>query len=232
MRHPWIRTGAALLTLAVVPSCSDDDDQSAATTAERADPPTTPAGDASPEDVAMAFLDAYGSYDADQALTYLTDQALAEMSGTPAGASTRDELRLMLALFEAQGYKETITGCEPPAESSSGTTVSCGYDFHGVRSDEMGLGPYSDNYWELTVRDGKIVAAADTIAFATNGFSDQVWEPFADWVATTYPDDVARMYTGEQTSFRLTEQSVQLWDQRSREYANEVGQSADEGTSP
>lgn len=97
----------------------------------------------------MAFLDAYGAFDADQAMTYLTDEALVAMWGTP------ESLRLELALLEAQGYKETITGCQPLADSSPGTTVRCSYDFHGIRSDEMGLGPYSDNHWELTVHDGK-----------------------------------------------------------------------------
>lgn len=53
-----------------------------------------------------------------------------------------------------------------------------------------------------------------------NRFSEQVWEPFAEWVATRYPDDVVRMYdSGSQTDFRLSEQSIQLWKQHSREYA-------------
>lgn len=136
-------------------------------------------------------------------------------------------------MLEAQGYVQTITGSESQGDSSSGTEVRCAYDFHGIRSDEIGLGPYSDNYWDLTVRDGTIVSAANTVAFTTNGFSQQMWEPFAEWVATKYPDDVLRMYdSGEQTNLRLTEESVQLWEQRSREYAQEVGQSTEEGTSP
>ena len=47
--------------------------------------------------------------------------------------------------------------------------------------------------WELTVRDGAIASATNMIAFTTNGFSEQVSEPFADWVATTYPDHVMRV---------------------------------------
>jgi hypothetical protein len=223
MRQPWIRTGAALLTLAVVASCADDDQTASTTASDQTEPPSTPAGDASPEEVAMGFLDAYGAFDADQAVGYLTDDAIAEMSGSAGGANTRDEFRLELALLEAQGYKQTITGCDPPADSS-GTTVRCYYDFHAIRSDEMGLGPYSDNYWEFTVRDRNIASATNTIAFATNGFSEQVWEPFAEWVATTYPDDVVRMYDSEsQTDFRLSEESVRLWEQRSREYAAAQG---------
>jgi len=206
-----------------------DDDQTPSPPVATAAPTTTVAP---PMDVAVGFLDAYGAFDADRALTYLTADAVAEMSGSAAGANTQEEFRLELALLEASGYEHTITGCELPGDSAFGTGVRCGYDFHGIRSDEIGLGPYSDNYWDLTVRDGKIVAAANTIAFMTNGFSEQVWEPFADWVATTYPDDVPKMYTGVRTNFQLTEESVQLWDQRSREYALEVMQGTETGTSP
>jgi hypothetical protein len=233
MRRARIRTGAVLLALAVVASCSDDDQSAATTTSERTDPPTTPAGDASPEDVAMGFLDAYGAFDADRAMSYLTDEAIAEMSGSAAGANTREEFRLELALLEAGGYEHTISGCEQHGDSTSGVDVRCAYDFHAIRSDEIGLGPYSDNYWDLTVLDGTIVSAANTIAYMANGFSQQMWEPFAHWIATKYPDDVLRMYDSfGQTNSRLTEESVQLWEERSRQYAQEVGQSAPASTSP
>jgi hypothetical protein len=184
-------------------------------------PTTTDPAATAAEQIARDFLAAYAAFDADRALSYLTDAAVATTAGRPSGANTRDEFRLELALLEAQGYSETITGCEPRADSSSGTTVRCSYDFHGIRSDEMGLGPYSDNYWELTVRDGIIVSATNNIADATNGFSEQVWTPFAEWVAATYPDDVVTMYaSGSQTDFRLSAESIRLWEQRSREYVD------------
>ena len=59
-----------------------------------------------------------------------------------------------------------------------------------------------------------------------------MWGPFAQWIATTYPDDVPKMYTAGQTNTQLTEESIQLWEQRSREYAQEVRQSTETGTSP
>ena len=221
-RWPIIAAAAAAVVAVVVGGlvlAARDDDEPQIPAGPSTVAPDTPA--AAAEQIARDFLAAYGAFDADQAMTYLTDEALAGMSGSAAGANTRDEFRLELALLEAQGYKQTITGCEPPADSSSRTTARCSYDFHGIRSDEMGLGPYSGNYWDLTVRDGKIVSAMNTIAFATNGFSEQVWEPFAEWVATTYPDDVMRMYdSGSQTEFRLSEESVQLSEQRSREYVD------------
>ena len=51
-----------------------------------------------------------------------------------------------------------------------------------------------------------------------------MWEPFAGWVSTTHPKDAAVMYTDESHSnVRLTEESVRLWDARTREYVEKVG---------
>jgi hypothetical protein len=44
---------------------------------------------------------------------------------------------------------------------------------HAIRSDEIGLGPHTGNYWDLTVRDGKIVSAQREVEFMT-GFEDQI----------------------------------------------------------
>ena len=50
-----------------------------------------------------------------------------------------------------------------------------------------------------------------------------MWEPFADWVRTTYPEDGAVMYEGDYTDFQLSRESIRLWEQRTREYVEEVG---------
>jgi hypothetical protein len=95
------------------------------------------------------------------------------------------------------GYKQTINGCEQVGNSESGLSLRCAFEMDAGGSDEIGLGPYTGNYWRLTVRDGKIVSARRDIAFMTNGFSDQIWEPFAEWVSVEHPDDVLAMYTDE-----------------------------------
>ena len=60
---------------------------------------------------------------------------------------------------------------------------------------------------------------------SSSAFSPQVWEPFADWVSTTHPDDAAVMYQDATlSSVRLTEKSIRLWEQRTREYVKEVNQ--------
>jgi hypothetical protein len=176
------------------------------------------------ETVAREFLNAVGSFDADRAISYLTKDAIAPGVGEE-GWDTPEALRLSLAHYRAQGYKETIKDCEQTGNSASGVSLVCAFDMHGIRSDEIGLGPYTDNHWALTVRDGKIVSAIHVIAFTSNGFSTQMWGPFADWVTAEHPDDVLTMYNdGTKTMQRVTEDSNRLWEQRTAEYVAVVKQ--------
>jgi hypothetical protein len=169
------------------------------------------------EEIARGFLDAYVAFDADRGITYLTDDAVAE------AFDSAEALRLELAFFEAQPYKQMILDCEQQDETAAGISVRCPFDFHAIRSDEIGLGPYGDNYWDLTVRDGKIVSAENTLAVMTNGFSQEMWEPFARWVSDEYPEDAAVMYSdGSHGQAQISEESMRLWEQRSREYVQAV----------
>ena len=103
------------------------------------------------------------------------------------------------------------------------TTVVCAFDFHGIRSEEIGRGPFSGSDFTITVRDGKISRAS--MSWDIEKFSPQMWEPFADWVSTTYPEDAAVMYQDATLgNFRLTEESIRLWEQHTRGYVEEVGQ--------
>lgn len=171
------------------------------------------------ETVARDFLDAYGRFDTDTALTYLTDDALVQAFDTPEG------FRLELAYHRAHGYKQTIGDCSKDGDSAWRVSVTCTLDLHGVRSDEIGLGPYQGSYWYFTVRDGKIVSVELDISGGPSGFGDQVWGPFAAWVTDEHPDDVLAMYTDEsQTTHRVSEDSVRLWALRTAEYATVVKQ--------
>ncbi len=171
--------------------------------------------------VAGEFLDAVGSFDADSAISYLTDDAIAQ------GWNTPEQLRLDFAYNRAVGYKQTMIGayCAHMGNSESGVSLDCAFEMDASGSDEIGLGPYPGNYWRLTVRDGKIVSARRDIAYMTNGFSDQIWEPFAEWVSVEHPDDVLAMYTDESQGMqRLTEDSIRLWERRTAEYVAVVTQ--------
>jgi hypothetical protein len=187
--------------------------------ADPAQNPTQNPAQVQAETVARDFLDAYGRFDADTALTYLTDDAVVEAFDTP------ELLRLEFAWRRAQGSKQTIRDCSKEGDSAWLVSVTCTFDLHSVRSDEIGLGPYEGNFWYLTVRDGKIVSAEVDTSFGPSGFGDQVWRPFAAWVTDQHPDDVLAMYTDEsQTTHRDSEDSVRLWEQRTAEYATVVKQ--------
>lgn len=115
-------------------------------------------------------------------------------------------------ILETRSGDGTTTGPGP----ASAAALRCPFVFHTIRSDELGLGPFSGSCFQLTVRGGEIVRASRT--WETREFSPQVLEPFATWVSKRYPQDAAVMYTG--SGVRLTEELVRVWEKRSREYVD------------
>jgi hypothetical protein len=169
------------------------------------------------EGVATGFLEAYGAFDVEQARTYLADNA------TIASMSAQDDLRLLISYLEATGYKQILHSCEGVGNSAA--TIRCTFDFHALRSGEIGRGPFGGSSFDLVVHDGKIVRA--TQSWEIEKFSPQMWEPFAKWVSTAHPKDAAMMYQDENhTSVRLTEESIRLWERHTRGYVEEVGRNS------
>ena len=173
---------------------------------------------AAAEDVARGFLDAYVTGDADRALTHLADDLIVSEWGSA------EEFRREIAWNEAARFKLIINDCEQlDGDTADGITVRCGFDFHEFGSDAIGLGPYGDNYWDFTVRDGQIVSAPRELAVFENGSSDEMWAPFANWISTAHPDDVLIMYADStQTNGRTTDDALQRWEQRTEEYVQAV----------
>ena len=100
-------------------------------------------------------------------------------------------------MAQAQHFYETVTGCENQGESGDRCELSVAPSTSTrIRSDEIGRGPFTDNQWALTIRNGKITSANATWAFLTNGFSAEIWQPFQAWVASTHPEDLPAMYLG------------------------------------
>lgn len=178
------------------------------------------------EEVATSFVEAFGAFDAEQAVSYLGADAdisaLISSVGAQGVEGTPEEFRLLLSLLEASGYEQTLNSCEELGSSASGTGVSCTFGYHNFGSDEIGRGPFSGSSFFLTVRDGEIVQAR--MDFGIEEFSPQMWEPFAAWVSKTYPEDAAVMYgDGTYSGMRLTEESIGLWERHTRAYVEEVG---------
>jgi hypothetical protein len=183
-----------------------------------ANPPTVNPSDKTAEDVATEFFEAQSAFDADRAIGYLADGTV--LSGF--GLDGIREFRLLMRFQEATGFKKILDSCEEAFSYVRGTVVRCTWDFHGIRSDEIGRGPYSGSYTEITVRDGEIVDVAEPIEISK--FGPQMWDPFAEWVSTNYPKDVAVMYKPDFSDYQLTPESIRLWEQHSREYVKAVKQ--------
>jgi hypothetical protein len=78
-------------------------------------------------------------------------------------------------------YQQILDPCEELGSSASDlTSFRCTYDFHSLRSDEIGPGPFSGSYFDLIVRDGEIADASGYLEIEE--FGNQMWEPFARWV--------------------------------------------------
>lgn len=219
--------GAALVVAGgiVLAACNDDSGPEAASTSSTpvaaSDMTVAAADPAIPADqLAREFADAYGAFDTDRALTYLTDDALATGEGNAGAWGSADDFRMAQAVEQAQGITQIVTGCETQGESSDGTNVRCAFDLHAYRSDEIGRGPYGDNYWDLVVRDGKITSATSTWAYLTNGLSNEMWTPLQAWVTRTHPEDLQTMYPVGDPA--ITEEYIQIWEERTREYAAAV----------
>lgn len=186
-----------------------------------ANPPTTVnPSDKSADDVARDFFLATSLSNEDRAISMLAEDV--NLYGY--GLEGIREFRLLMRLNEAMGLEEILDSCEESGSTSFSAVVRCTYDFQALGSDEIGRGPYSGSYDEFKVRhDGKIIDAFRYIEIAK--FSPQVWEPFAQWVSTNYPEDVVVMYDSQsQSDYRLTPESIRLWERHTSEYVKAVKQ--------
>lgn len=189
---------------------------------------TKPAQDGSTENreatavgVTDRFLTAFDAFDAEKAMSYVADGGDLGQFIDGQVPDDAEGMSLMVGWLEAMGYRELNTSCRATESTPTlGTTVVCTFDFHGIRSDEIGKGPFTDNTHTFVVRDSKIVYG--TISWNLDVFSPQMWEPFQDWVRENHPKDLDRMYIDGGANFRLTPRSIRLWEQRTQEWADEV----------
>ena len=181
----------------------------------KADPdPVTPERRA--EQTATAFIQAYGDFDREQAASYLADDAALAITTDELG---NDHWRNGNRWLEAVGAQVRLDQCDALWTSDVGTYVSCLFDLHALGSAELDRGPYTDNTFSMTVKDGEIVDVSMAMTPRTNGFSDEMWRPFAKWLSRTHPADVRVMYADPTLDYEaLTPRSIDQWRQRVQEY--------------
>jgi hypothetical protein len=173
--------------------------------------------------VTRQFLAAFRAFDAQKAMSYVADGANLSRLIDGQVPDDAEGMSLMVGWLEAMGYEELNTSCRATASTPAlGTTVLCDFDFHGIRSEAIGKGPFTGNTHTFILRDGKIVYG--TIDWNLDEFSPQMWEPFRDWVRENHRKDFDVMYIDNGGNFRLTPRSIRLWEQRTQEWAAGVAQ--------
>lgn len=183
--------------------------------ADRAEP--QPAVPISPKQVATEYVQALAAYDMPRAESYFSaDPALKLWGGAPTDLTA---WRAAQAWNRAVGFEMNPGPCQE--ESTTGPqsiTFRCPYAYHGLGSKELGLGPYDGSSYLVTVQDGTVTATDDQFAYANNGYSGEIWEPFLAWVTTNYPRDVDVMYTDGGATQATTDESNALWHQHLIQY--------------
>jgi hypothetical protein len=163
-----------------------------------------------------AFYDARNAYDADTALSFLTDDAVvpswSQGTAEPRQIGSPDEFRLQIESAAATSGKMLLGDCTTVESQDPGITIRCSYDYQDLRSDELGIGPFGGNSTNVIVVDGKITSVSEL--GEADGFEQQLWDPFGAWINARHPDDVAVMFAADTP----TEASIRLWDQRTREW--------------
>jgi hypothetical protein len=213
-RRQWLVGGGVAAALAAAVT--------AAVVAGRAEPPADRAPEpvTEPPGLAIAlaedFVEAFGSYDLARATAHLSEDAQVQIMG--------DSLRPGTRWMKATGFRVIPGPCDKYTAGETGTMVRCAFDYHGLRSDELGRGPFTGSAIYVTVQDGEVDAVLMVLEFLSNGFSHQMWEPFADWVAKARPAKAAVMYADwpEQSLESHDRRSVRLWAETTREYVRRV----------
>jgi hypothetical protein len=178
------------------------------------------------EAVARGFVDAYAAGDAGRALTHVDEDALARGDivgpSLPVIGTTPEGFRRWLAFQHAATPTNTVDDCERRDNGRlAGINLTCGFDEHAFGSDALGLGPYRA-YWDITVRDGKIVALASPNSPDFDRLVNEVWQPFADWLRAEHADDVTVLFAnngGMWLREAYTDEALRLWEQRVGEFA-------------
>jgi hypothetical protein len=165
-----------------------------------------PAGPAHPEDVAAAYVDAYASYDRPRLKSMLAGDALASWP----------DLSNANRAYEAIEFRVLLDSCRVLNRLSVGTQVWCAFDVHALGSEQLGLGPFSNNRFLLTVKGSKIIESNIFFDYGKNGFNVQMWEPFVAWVTQHYPKDVPAMFAEDDPRPEAT--SAELFHQHIAEY--------------
>jgi hypothetical protein len=170
------------------------------------------------EQVATVFLQAFAAFDAEAAGAYLATGASTDhvINQRAAGA----DYRQAIALSRAMGYEYELGACQQSGATATELHVRCPFAYHVLGSRELGLGPFDQNYFTVTVDDASGMITNVNSSWADGDFGRELGDPFATWVETTHPDELELMTADGSPAW--TPESLALWEQLRGEYVQHV----------
>jgi len=165
---------------------------------------------------AAGFVGAFTAFDVPRARAWLARGAV--ISGELA-----DGWPALDRYFAATG-SELIPGrCRVVGSTTEGTRFRCPFRYYALRSKQLGRGPYRGSWFDIVAQGGRVRLALMHFEYL-NGFNAEMWSPFAAWINRTHPRDAAVMYTNWplDNQWRLTDRSIRLWSQRTRDYIRQM----------
>lgn len=176
-----------------------------------------PAGKAqtTEEEVAQGFVEAVAGGDAERIASYLAPAAMADW---------REQLRQ----DEAWSREYLLKPCQKSSTAQAGTTVICYFDMRVFHSEQLGLGPFTDNSFTVRVKDGRVVSAEEFTASGPDG-QEQIYVAIKAWVQENHPGKWGSMSGGPTGTPAQMQRWHRLWKVYSQEYADAMTRKTNDG---
>ena len=195
-------------------------------------PPTPPTPPTQAEQLATDFVEAFAAFDQDRAASMLAADAIVSEGDDSAlavlrlgdGPGEAYQWRRYNRWWRAIGLDFDLDSCTAADLLATGAVVECGYRLQALRSEALGRGPFGGSTFRITIENGQVSDAHLTGVNSAEGFVDQMWDPFWEWLLQTHPDDGSRLnvWRYSQADEDAVARSMRLWAQRSQEYADAV----------
>ena len=170
------------------------------------------AAERTPVEIATEYLEAYADFDADRVESMLAEDATVLPWESYEPRDWHNDLRFL----EAAGFQIFAGECSEVSPSSGVALVRCGYQAHGLGSDQIGLEPFGGHQFQVIVEDGQVTFSG--LGFNFSEFSETMWWPFQSWIKENHPEDFSVLYEDETLS-RQSDSAITLWEQRVQDYA-------------
>ncbi len=175
------------------------------TTGDGATPPSSPD---TPQDIALAFLEAKENYDTAAALALVDDDALVSVGP----ATNKEEIAFEIAFSEATGLVLAPEGCE---QADGQLTCTAGVTTAITRARGFNADTFT-YVFEVTgdrITEVRLINLGD--------YSAENWGPFHRWILLNHADDYEIMYNGS-SEIAKSDESLALWETRTAEYVEEI----------